>query len=292
MELTNNEFLEIERKLGDMVAQYTTAIHRISPNDDREPPGDLHGTGNLIQIEELKYLLTCEHVAKFIKRDELCIAFRNEGIVFGLANPASALLDPADIAIVGISDNDWECEPHEKKCIQLAQLADRHSPMEGEWMYISGYPGELAHAWPPMPDEIGRTQESGQQHFTAISFMCQIREEFDDELSNEHPRPLEDMHFLLPYSPEIVEYMSEGPDKVLPLPPGLSGSLVWNTRYVEVTSSGRAWEPEDARITGIIWGGSSKSGVLVATPVGYIWQLIDSTISNIKAGRPYWNNGV
>ncbi|WP_143492534.1 hypothetical protein [Pseudomonas chlororaphis] len=290
LEVTDSEFLEIERKLGSMVARYTTAIHRIAPDDNREPPGDLHGTGNFIQIEKLKYLLTCEHVTEFLKHGDLCIALQNAGAVFTLVNPVSALLDPADIAIIGISDNDWGSETHDHKCIQLDQLAERHSPVVGEWMYISGYPGELAHAWPPMLDGSGCAQEPGQQHFTAISFMCQVEEAFDDALSKEHPAPLKDMHFLLPYSPEIVEYMSDGPEKVLPLPPGLSGSLVWNTRYVEITSSGQVWKPEDARITGIVWGGSSKFGVLVATPAEYIWQLIGLALDNIKANRPYWKS--
>lgn len=289
-EVTESELLEIERRLGAMVATYTVAIHRIAPDDNREPPGDLHGTGNFIQIERLKYLLTCEHVANYVTHETLCIALRGAEEVFTLVNPASALLDPADIAVIGISENDWESEPHDSKCIQLDQLAEYHAPEEGEWMYLSGYPGELAYAWPPMSDNAGSAQEPGQQHCTAISFMCQVQTSFEESLSKEYPTPLEDMHFLLPYSPEVAEYKSEGPEKVLPLPPGLSGSLVWNTRYVEINSLGQVWKPEDARVTGIVWGGSSKSGVLVATPVEYIWQLLKLTQSNMEANRPYWKS--
>jgi hypothetical protein len=33
---------------------------------------------------------------------------------------------------------------------------------------------------------------------------------------------------------------------------GLSGSLVWNTRFVEVTSKGGVWSPEHAVVTGLL----------------------------------------
>lgn len=289
-EVTESKFLEVERRLGSMVATYTVAIHMVAPDDNREPPGELHGTGNFIQIGNLKYILTCAHVANYIPHGTLCIALNRAEDVFTLVNPASALLDPADIAVIGISENDWQSEPHGSKCIRLDQIAECHAPVEGEWMYLSGYPGELAYAWPPMTDNADSQFEPGQQHFTAISFMCQIQTNFEEALSKEHPTPLEDMHFLLPYSPEVAEYMSEGPEKILPLPPGLSGSLVWNTRYIEVSSLGQVWKPEDAKVTGIVWGGSSKAGVLVATPVEYIRQLIRLTDSNVEANRPYWKS--
>ncbi|MBU0522386.1 MAG: hypothetical protein KKC24_11485 [Gammaproteobacteria bacterium] len=290
IEIGDEELIDIEAKLGSMVARYTVAIHRIAPDDNRDPPGDLHGTAAFIELDDSKYLLTCEHVTNYLSAGELCISLRRNSEVFTLVNPVSALLAPADIAIVGISENDWGMGEHDSKCIKLDQLAKHHAPVAGEWMYLSGYPGELSHTWPSMPniENPDQEREPGQQHFTAISLMCQIQSNFEDALSSEQPTPLEDMHFLLPYTPEHAEYKSEGSQKTLPLAPGLSGSLVWNTRYIEVTSSGREWQPEDARITGIVWGGSSKGGVLVATPVEYIWQLLDLTRSNMKANLPYW----
>jgi hypothetical protein len=35
-------------------------------------------------------------------------------------------------------------------------------------------------------------------------------------------------------------------------PEGFSGSLVWNTRYLERTMAGEAWQPEDAIVTGLL----------------------------------------
>lgn len=33
---------------------------------------------------------------------------------------------------------------------------------------------------------------------------------------------------------------------------GFSGSLVWNTRYLECVSAGREWKPEQAVVTGLL----------------------------------------
>jgi hypothetical protein len=35
-------------------------------------------------------------------------------------------------------------------------------------------------------------------------------------------------------------------------PRGLSGSLVWNTRYVERKAAGQQWKPEDSIVTGLL----------------------------------------
>lgn len=60
----------------------------------------------------------------------------------------------------------------------------------------------------------------------------------------------------------------------LSLPDGMSGSPLWNTRYVEVTRAGGKWTPQDARITGIVWAHSSKACQLFATPVNLFRNII------------------
>ena len=42
---------------------------------------------------------------------------------------------------------------------------------------------------------------------------------------------------------------------------GFSGSLVWNTRYLEVSRQGCQWSPEDAVVTGLLrrWDQDTKT---------------------------------
>jgi hypothetical protein len=65
------------------------------------------------------------------------------------------------------------------------------------------------------------------------------------------PAGLNERFFLaLHHSPEKAEMI--GGAGHLPLPPGFSGSAVWNTRYVECLGAGVEWTPAEARVTGIV----------------------------------------
>jgi hypothetical protein len=283
--------LHIEKSLGDQVATYSTVITKIAPNDTRDPPGDLHGTGWFVEIEKQKFMLTCEHVAEELSRSMLCASFHGSEAGFNLNNPVSSLTYPLDVALTAITENTWRLVEHEARCIPTSLFAKRHAPVPGELMYIAGYPGELGRVWPAMPSNSDDDMvESGLQLYTTAVLVCQIQEYFDPVLDDEVPRPVEGLHFLLPYTPEHAVYMHDDQDEPLPRAPGLSGSLVWNTRYIEVTSAGGTWRPEDALVTGIVWGNSTKAGVLVATPVQHILSFFQHTADNIKAELPYWSS--
>lgn len=50
-------------------------------------------------------------------------------------------------------------------------------------------------------------------------------------------------------------------------PAGFSGSLVWNTRYLEVTNAGKSWSPEDAVVTGMLRRYDPDTNTLLALRV-------------------------
>ncbi|EJL6955072.1 hypothetical protein NMT27_001107 [Vibrio cholerae] len=285
--ISNEILMDIEKRLGDLVSTYTTVITKILPNDTREPPGDLHGTGSYFEVDGQKYLLTCEHVGKYVEGASLCATFNGSEIAFSLPNTVSALLYPADVAITAITDKTWNLTKHKAQAIPYSLFSEQHLPIHHELMYVAGNPGELSKIWPAMV--VDGVEESGIQHYTTISLMCEIQDYFDPIMMGDTPQPLEDMHFLLPYTPELATYMNDDRESPLPRAPGLSGSLVWNTRYREITNSGGIWQPSDARVTGIVWGNSTKAGVLVATPVEYIRRLVEIARKNIAEGKPYWD---
>ncbi len=287
--ISNDILVDIEKRLGDLVATYTTAITKISDDDMRSPPGDLHGTGAYFEVDGQKYLVTCEHVGRDAQNATLCATFHGAEIAFSLPNPFSALKYPADVAITSITDNTWSLAEHTSQAIPYSFFSEYHSPVDNEVMYVAGNPGELSQVWPATIDKDSESVvEAGIQHYTTISLMCEIQDYFEPCLNQDRPQPLDDMHFLLPYTPEFATYMNDSSGSPLPRAPGLSGSLVWNTRYREVTDAGGVWQPSDAKVTGIVWGNSTKAGVLVVTPVEYIRQLIEIARCNLAGGKPYW----
>lgn len=78
-----------------------------------------------------------------------------------------------------------------------------------------------------------------------------------------------DYHFSLEYKPDKAVCLKEG-NRSQPNPPGLSGSLVWNTHSVEFFNNQLEWSPEAAEVTGIVWGWPSSNACLVATRVEHI----------------------
>jgi hypothetical protein len=53
-------------------------------------------------------------------------------------------------------------------------------------------------------------------------------------------------------------------------PHGFSGSLVWNTQYVEKSATGAEWSPDDAVITGLLQWHIPERKTVVALRVEHI----------------------
>ena len=59
-------------------------------------------------------------------------------------------------------------------------------------------------------------------------------------------------------------------------PRGLSGSLLWDTKRIACYASGVEWQPEYARVCGMIWLAGEESPVLVATRIEHILGRIQT----------------
>jgi len=250
----------LEQQLPNFIDPFISAISRIRPDDQRTPPGDHHGTGSFFFLEDTRMLITCEHVANVSAN--ITLGMTQYGAEHALSIPGVFAVSeyPVDVAAIHIPDKNWNRVPHTAKCVESNMLSRKHEPVEGEYLYVYGFPGDDA--------AVGFGQHS---HRGLAVFSHEI--EFSSITVDEEPKPIEPYHFLIPYNPEHAKLL-EGSNSVLSRAAGMSGSLVWNTRYVEVSSQGGKWKPEDARVTGILWGHSSKAGVLVATKIEYLRNFL------------------
>ncbi|MYM83350.1 hypothetical protein GTP44_15480 [Duganella sp. FT50W] len=248
------------KAMGDFVDPFVTAIALIKPGDTRNPPGDHEGTGNFVTIDNRIYIVTCEHVAR--SQSSGMLGWTPFGSNAGLSIPESFQSDPypVDIAATRLSSNSWTLVPHRAQCATTEMFANTHSPVEGEFLYVFGFPGSEA------------TAGFGQHLIRGIGVITH-EGPYDPVLLKESPVPKEGIHLCLPYLPEVAEVVA-GDNGVLPLGDGLSGSFLWNTRYKEVTDAGGAWSPTDAQITGLVWGHSQKAGMLIASRVEDFRQFL------------------
>lgn len=56
----------------------------------------------------------------------------------------------------------------------------------------------------------------------------------------------------------------------------MSGSLVWNTRYLETRESGRNWSPDDAVVTGLLRRWDEKTKTLLVYRVEHVRTWLDT----------------
>lgn len=201
----------------------------------------LEGTGSYVMIAGKRIIVTCEHVAS---RGDMNLGFYGSQDVFGYRG--QWLMDPApiDLAMAPMTDAVWSKQPHQAAVIPFDRFAQRHATSDrSEMLFLFGFAGE-------------NSVYGFQQFDTAGSAY----------LSQEIPEGGDAAYFEMFWRPMDIEYTADTTDEERSKVKhedarGLSGSLVWNTRYIEVTTNGGSWTPADAVVTGMAqrWDGLSKT---------------------------------
>lgn len=250
---------EIVDAIWDFVDKFICPINLVPQDDNRTPPGDHHGTGWFIQKNGDPQLCTCEHVA----REQVAgtLGYAPTGGDFGVSVGSSFSLypHPVDFAIANLSKT-WHLISHSGQCIPQALFDQKHQPVTGEYLYLQGFPG-------------ADSKPFFEQHNVKGLGAYMHEVEPPSEIYSENPPFKTGYHICMAWSPANATPLTEDAES-LSVPGGLSGSLLWNTRYKEAVEHGREWSIDDMRVTGIVWGASSKAGVITATPIEHILNLI------------------
>jgi hypothetical protein len=212
--------------------------------------GEHHGSASYIKINGDIYLITNEHVGRIITKNSLTHKFDNSDNLFRISNTITALEYPVDVAITKIEKEIWNACDHDSRPIDEACFAKKHNPVQAEIMFLIGYSGERSHFY------FGNLATCGTPYTTQ-----------ETDMPEEKGDPK--YHFALFYNPDQAHSIAER-SPGLPLPPGMSGSLVWNTRYVEFLQSGKKWSASDSKVTGLVWGWPSSNACLIATRIEFI----------------------
>jgi hypothetical protein len=228
--------------------------HKVTPvtEETKDEHGSfimLRGSGTYIEYRERIFLLTNEHVAKVIGVVPTYHQLYKCDSPLRITNHAAVMPSPIDVAIIEIDREVWEGQ-HCAEAVKQSSFASCHQPVDGELLFTLGYSGQRSGfhleclssgATPYLTQQTVLPKEYGSNEF----------------------------HFALHYNPDRAFSIIET-RRSQPTPPGLSGSLVWNTRAVEFERCGRKWSPNYSEVTGIVWGWPSKFACLLATKVEYI----------------------
>jgi len=231
------------------------------------------GTGGYVEWNKTRFLLTNEHVARAINKHSLAQKFFDSQHYLRINNPFSILPAPHDLAISQIDDS-WETVIHSAMAFPHHRFATQHAPYKYEYLFIMGFTGEKSHYSPS---------------FNTLFTTCTpyLTQEYDETLESEdnrrkikHPDFDPNYHFAMHWHPELTN-STDGRKSTIPLDPhGMSGSFVWNTRFMEFHQRGETWTPSVARLTGILWGWDTTDRFLFATRIEHIKKFLENLLSN------------
>lgn len=258
----NNGMTEIAPELWDHIqcstmqqmiehtGRYFTPISRALSHEE----GRLLGTGSYCEFAGRNYLITNEHVAREMQNYPLTHQFFKNDHVIRIMQPFFSFRYPADVAMSRIEDAAWHVGgAHEGQAIPASRFCLKHQPAEHELLFFAGFSGERS----------GFIFDSLITPGTPyVTQECKVPDEIGDPM----------FHFALFYRPALAHGVDDNSNsRGLPLPPGLSGSLVWDTKRVACLQQSKQWKPEYAKVTGIVWGWpSSRDGCVVATKVEHM----------------------
>ncbi len=226
---------------------------------DHGDHGEEWGSGAFIELDGRKYILTNEHVARVRKTKRLGFRFDEQEDMARVIGDHVEQGPPWDLALLPVSDEVWSMCDHRSALIQEEQIALDHTPFPAEVFAVSGFAGERTNFL------------FGEMHFESTTSLAREVPLADhDEIDHR-------FHFGLDYRPDLATSVigKQG----LPKPPGLSGSTVWNTCFVEAKAHGLEWTPSLAKVAGVIWGWPSGQGALAATKAEHLRSFLLAAIA-------------
>ena len=214
----------------------------------------LVGTGSYVQCQQRR-VLTCEHVAR---TQPMHIQFYGSESVYAPCSRWQMDRHPADAAFASVCDELWGQIQHKAAVVPYARFADRHESCEGEILFFRGFAGENSRYG------FGVHETDGTGYGTQ-----EKRGSGDDQIFELLWEP-ENTQFTASATPEVQKRIGVEDAH------GFSGSLVWNTRYVELNSQGLEWSPQGAVVTGLLRRWDEGTRTLLAWRVEHLRSWLDS----------------
>ena len=217
--------------------------------------GQLIGSGTFINIRGTDYLLTASHVLETAVQ----YSFLAHSLGYGekpcpLPHPFRLQQFPCDLGLTQLAD-----EPRSSTAIRSmpATVLDTNSAdIEGDVLFIHGYPGEQSKWLPIMKGGI---------HSTSLPFCTVVR-----SCSVSWPHFTDVLHSAVEYWPTGWRDENGTPIERTDAH-GLSGSAVWR---LSLKRFGTAWTPENAHIIGVLHRVDPSGDCLIFTRIEEVRDFI------------------
>lgn len=246
-------------RMCEHVAPFGTPIAVSSTNENS---GQQWGTGSYLDLFGRKLLLSCEHVLAKQRVQPLAHKLGGCERFIRVATTGCEFAAPIDAAVRTVSRLAWEDLAGGSRAIPINRIAIIHAPAQNELLFVRGYP--YAHS--QFVYDTLRTD--------GASYVAR------EALLPGHSDVSARFHFALEYRRDAA--LQAFGDRGLPDPYAMSGSLVWNTRFVETSLAGEVWSPSDAVVTGLLWSWPDEQRI-VATRIEYVRSFLLACMDGLSA---------
>lgn len=275
-------FMDVVNRMKDFTAP---SITQICGSIDRES-GKLAGTGTFFRLRGADYLLTAQHVAGEMYRENvdgsrmyaegLCHSVGNDQKMMNVLFPWITWNPPQDLAVTRLSP--VVLEGSDRIPLTAGNIALNSASLSDRDVYfVHGFPGKQSH----FTTFFGRGVISRSLPYGGW-LQDSMWPMFDPSI-----------HFAISYPcDEIIDERREPTN--LPDPGGLSGSVVWKTNKA---GTGSEWTPDMARVIGVAHRYDQEARCLVVTRIECVKGLLLYTLRSdfafcrwLDRGRPLWDD--
>lgn len=253
--------------MGAFVRPFATPISR----SDSPDYGWAWGTGTYCWVPNANsaFLLTNSHVAA-AGEENLLAHLPSPGSEFeAILTPFTAWPEPIDFACAPI---DIARLSSERDCLAPEQFDQAYSPVPHELLFWLGFPATTLDRWDSSKESKIRYSWGGELSVPAVPLLTQA---YAEEISIAPERFDASVHQLIHY-PEHAQEILGGSDKELHNPRGMSGSLLWDTKRIACHHAGVEWQPEFARVCGLVWAAGELSPFMNVTRIEHIIACLSS----------------
>jgi len=248
-EKLNEIHFEILEKMKEHVEPFISPIWKYEPENEEDIW--LHGSASYLESKGEKFIITNEHVAKENLSYRFTHSFKGSENMLNVRQPFLSVEFPVDVAISKIDEDVWNQYCADGKAIPIERFSKKHDPVNGELLFFAGFSGKRAVVF------LEECQGRGTPFLTQECKLPDSVKEADEKF-----------HIAIPYPTELVQ--TKDTSIPLPDPHGFSGSLLWNTKFVESMQKEVDWDPSMAEVTAIVWGWPSNAVCIVATKIEHI----------------------
>lgn len=151
------------------------------------------------------------------------------------------------------------------KFIYENDIDHRFSAVDGELLFWIGFPGYGLERHDPVINDRRRTSWFGELATIGFPMLSQV----DQGQSPSHSSFDPDKHIAIHY-PSAAKRSIDTPAVALPNPKGMSGSLLWDTKFVRSSRQAKEWYPSLSKVCGIIWAALDDPEVVLATKIEFV----------------------